>query len=258
MAGAGKRKQAPSAPRQPSSGARKRAQDQPTQAAAPAKRSKVAAAEVIPEQVVHHDLCPPAPLRRAPVDGRDVEAILNRHLSDTQIHGSTWRIKATLRKSNSKGSNKAWFQLRCGTCQHHTCSWSGRAWHDQTSKLLHATAIANRAHGEPKHTDQKAGRKAKDACRTFPLEQALVFKGEVSQKTFHAFVEKHFRNLPLEQSLLVRCKTRPATKRGLTCRFFAVPIVLKMPSRIVRGRVLPPSTPSPSFLRTHLLVSKFQ
>ena len=123
---------------------------------------------------------------------------------------------------------------------------------------LHATAIANRAHGEPKHTDQKAGRKAKDACRTFPLEQALVFKGEVSQKTFHAFVEKHFRNLPLEQSLLVRCKTRPATKRGLTCRFFAVPIVLKMPSRIVRGRVLPPSTPSPSFLRTHLLVSKFQ
>ena len=190
MAGAGKRKQAPSAPRQPSSGARKRAQDQPTQAAAPAKRSKVAAAEVIPEQIVHHDLCPPVPLRRAPVDGRDVEAIRNRHLSDTQIHGSTWRIKATLRKSNSKGSNKAWFQLRCGTCQHHTCSWSGRAWHDQTSKLLHATAIANRAHGEPKHTDTESWQKGKRRLPDFPIGTGFGVQGRGVPKDFPCLCRK--------------------------------------------------------------------
>ena len=121
---------------------------------------------------------------------------------------------------NRPGQSKplTW-QLRCASCQHGTCQWTGQAWYDSETQSVRATAIEGREHGRPK-VAAKAGRKTKKLSKKLEVQESLHFDSDVSQEALHKAVQSHFADKGLDSSLLVRCKPRKSTRAGLTCVFY--------------------------------------
>lgn len=153
-----------------------------------------------------------------PVTAAQVQTSVNEILrgQHEQVHGQPFQIKATSVKRKKKQS----FQLRCGVCQHGTCSWRGVASFNQKSLLLSASYMKKGSHGQRKAPKAASGRKEGSVeARKFPVQETLAYSGNLDHPSIAATIEKHFADLPLQNSLLVRCKPRKQTRRGPTCIF---------------------------------------
>eukprot|EP00435_Cladocopium_sp_Y103_P022952 s1998_g5.t1 len=143
-----------------------------------------------------------------------VNAALQVHYD--HVHGKPFHIKVTTAKRKKKTS----FQLRCGVCQHGTCSWWGSATLNTATSMLSSTYMSNRAHGQVKTAKAASGRKVgQTAEKTFALKENLAYEGNLDQESIGRAIEKHFENKPLEQTLHVLCRPRKPTKKGPTCVF---------------------------------------
>ena len=174
---------------------------------------KAAKAKAEPVARVEIQLCAPISCQRPPSSSADVEVLLSHALCHKKVHEQTWAVKATDRK---KKRRQTW-QLRCTSCQHGTCQWTGQAWYDSETKSVCATAIEGREHGRPK-VAAKAGRKTKELSKRLEVQESLHFESDVSQEALHKAVQSHFADKG--SSLLVRCKPRKSTRAGLTCVFY--------------------------------------
>ena len=157
-----------------------------------------------------------AHLQRAP-DVLRVEVLVNEHLtaSGPSVGDGPIQIYKASRRATKKG---CFFQLRCFTCDSATCTWSGRA--EFKEGKLQASELAGRHHGEPKKRKKASGRKPRGHAAAAPplaIAETLNYEGEVKQNKFQEWVVKYFADKPLQQSLRVLCKPRPAGKENLVC-----------------------------------------
>ena len=151
-----------------------------------------------------------------PVTAKAAEDGLNCALTILpHVHGQPFKIKATpvARKQGTV------FQLRCDSCKHHTCTWRGIAKMDEDSMMLKSWFMSNNAHGQPR-TPTKSGRKGQDNERVFSVREVLKYNGGLDHPSIAQTIMDHFKHLPLRQSLLVSCRPRKPTKKGLTCVFY--------------------------------------
>ena len=164
------------------------------------------------------ELVTPVYVPAEPLTSKEVEDALNAALQaqHEHVHGQPFKVKATSVKRN-KG--KA-FQLRCAICQHHTCTWRGMATCKTGEFMVHSSYMLKGEHGQIKTPKAKSGRKVGQTANTaFTVTETLAYTGGLDQKSIWRVIEKHFENKRLQDTLLVRCHPRKATKKGPTCIF---------------------------------------
>ena len=155
-----------------------------------------------------------------PPDIHRVEEVINAHLlaHGPRVGGGPVEVKAAHRPAKKN----AWFQLRCYTCNPKTCTWSGRAEYDPQRKVLVASELTGRKHGELKRKKAPSGRKPKGQASgpDMSVHTTADYCGELKQSHFHKWVMQYFAEKPLAESTRVLCKPRKATKNKLVCCFF--------------------------------------
>ena len=216
MTGSGKTFKRPAAhipPEQPKPKSHK-AQPPQEQQAAPEQAHAAPARAEEAKADKREELGPPLILDGLPLSAFDVASRINASLEQ---RNDTLRVKATALK-RKKLKQLLPFSLRCATCKHNTCTWSGIAEMDATCRSLSYFAYTGKQHGQPK-PPVKAGRKSSGSRPALSETQVVTHSGPSDQASFMAAVSKHFQAQPLNQSLTIQCHKRKPTKKGLTCCF---------------------------------------
>ena len=214
MTGAGKR------PRKALQPQRKPATKDVKQVQPGKKLKKKPAAQAKPAQKVHNKtmLLDPIHITSRPVTAVVVEQALKADLQlhHEKVHGKYFHVKASKQQRKKKEA----FQLRCGVCQHGTCSWRGSATFVPSTSMLSSSYMTEGSHGRPKTPKAASGRKSgQTGDHVFAVKESLVYEGGMDHQSIARQIEKHFADKPLQHSLLVRCKPRKATRQGPTCIF---------------------------------------
>ena len=110
--------------------------------------------------------------------------------------------------------------MRCALCQHGTCSWRGTATCKPGQYMVEPIYTAKGTRGRPKQPKANSGRKGHAGDRKFNVTESLAYKGLANQANMSNAVKKRFADLPLGRTLLVRCKPRKSTKKGIKCVSF--------------------------------------
>ena len=155
----------------------------------------------------------PCYVSKAPSSAAEVTRCLAPAFARTMLHGQPWQVCAY----PHHGPNS--WRLRCVSCHHKSCSWSGVAYYDPNRKTLTPYQFSGKTHGQPHEVGR--GRKQAEQCRQFTCRESLAYTEAPTQRAFMDFVQRHFeKRAEVADSLFVTCKPRKRTRTSLTCSFY--------------------------------------